>query len=111
MKIFKEHWKDSGANYLAVVSGNQTYVWFTGNGENILKNIGVKTFGPGSFGKARLRSGSPGDGKKAIGKIRVIVDIGFNLSDGVEICAEGGAFVNENASSDLHKIIREILLS
>lgn len=102
----KSHWADGGDNYIAVVSGRQAYVWSTGTGKNLLGELGVKEFSANSFSSARLRNAPAGDGK-----IRVLVDVDFDLSDGVEMCAEGGAFVNENASSDLHKIIRETLLS
>ena len=103
VQVLQEHWEEGGDNYLAVVSGNQTYVWFTGNGKNLLENIGVKQFGSESFTSARLRNGSAGDGK-----IRVMVDVKFNLQDGVEMCAEGGAFANEGL---LREFIREALLT
>ena len=103
MQVLQEHWEEGGDNYLAVVSGNQSYVWFTGNGKNLLENMGVKQFGTESFTSARLRNGSAGDGK-----IRVMVDVKFNLQDGVEMCAEGGAFSNEGL---VREFIREALLT
>jgi len=111
VQVLQEHWVEGGDNYLAVVSGNQSYVWFTGNGKNLLESMGVKSFGPESFTSARLRNGSAGEGK-----IRVMVDVKFNLTDGFEVCAGKGAFMNEalvRESRDIQRlrsVIRESLL-